>query len=569
MKLQANMPINDNGRGMMKSWIGILSCVAILGLGSRAAAQEAKKAPSPTATKVTAVTVYEDRALVSRTAKVQLPAGPFVVQLTDFPANLREASLRASVVAGEAKVVSVATRTEKKPQAVQGKVREAEDAVTSLERERARLAGRKQALNLSEKKLDQFAVLAQQAISERATMANVNVEHFTAASTLLRQRRKTLDAEVLEIVFFIEALDEKLKDARAHLQKVTSRGAKTLRTVSVSLESAQAVETDLTVSYIVRDCGWAPRYDVRLIEGRLRVAYQGDVRQKTGEDWADCQMALSTARPALGAKRPDLPRLRMMTKKVAVKPKGRGLRVQHDLRRDSEDSPIVPAAVAAPVADSSGRTTEARSSDTGVSVLFEVPQPATIPGDGRSHRVPITSFTDPKPTLSFETVPKLVRAVYLRCDTVNATTFPMLAGPVDIWRASGFIGASHIQFSAPGSKIALSLGVDETLKVRRTLQKHHVEDEGLLKGKKAHHVVYDIEVANYRNVPQTVRIRENYPVSDVEEAEVHLLSATTTPQKHDKKDGLLTWEPMIASGEKATIRLEYKVIVPKDFRWNP
>lgn len=519
----------------------------------------------PLPTEIAAVTVYEDRALVSRTGRANLPAGVSVVRMAGFPAALSEASLRAMVGGEGVKVISVSTRTEQRAQAVREKVRNAEKAVDALEREQLRLTARRVALDKQEGKLDEFAALARQAIAERATMGESDVDGFRAATTLLAERRQALDAKRRDIHTELESLQERLKDAQARLEKVSSAQAKTLRTVEVSLEAVEAGPAAVTVSYIVRNCGWSPRYDVRLVGGTLRVAYQGDVRQKTGEDWNEVRMALSTARPALGAMRPELPRLRMHTREVEKRAKRVRSRMEAKAAPEAAiiaGEPTVPR-VAPPSA------VAARAADTGVSVLFEVPGTADVPADGRSHRVPVVAFKDAEPKLGFETVPRLARTVYLRCDTANATEFPMLAGRADIWRESGFIGTGHIEFTPPGGKIPLSLGVDENLKVRRDKVTHKVTEGGLIATKKIITFAYDIEVANYHKTPQTVRVREHYPVSDVEEVSVELLGGTTPPKEHDEKDGFLLWEPRIAPGGKAKIRLEYRITMPKDFAWNP
>ena len=53
--------------------------------------------PAPVATRVEAVTVYLDRAYVSRSAAVELPAGASTVVLDGFPDELEEASLRVQL----------------------------------------------------------------------------------------------------------------------------------------------------------------------------------------------------------------------------------------------------------------------------------------------------------------------------------------------------------------------------------------------------------------------------------------------------------------------------------------
>src|SRR5262249_22287019 len=108
--------------------------------------------------------------------------------------------------------------------------------------------------------------------------------------------------------------------------------------------------------------------------------------------------------------------------------------------------------------------TEVRESAT--AATFAVPGTASIPADGRAHKVPVVTFRERAET-SFETVPSLQRFVYLKCAARNGSSSPMLAGPVDIFRSSGFIGTSSLKFVAPGRPFEVSLGIEESLKVRR------------------------------------------------------------------------------------------------------
>ena len=517
------------------------------------------RAAEPIPTTVAAVTVYEDRALVSRVAEADLPAGAGTVRLSGFPGALSEPSLRALVEGQGVKVLSASSRTEQLPEAASEQVRAAEKAVDDVERQRALLMARRGAIEREEMQLAVFQGLARQGIAERAARGEADIDAFRKAAALFPERRGKLAAARLDIDKEVEALDVKRTDARANLQKISSAGARTVRTVDVALEAAQAGKARLTVSYLVHDCGWSPRYEARLVEGKLAIAYQGEVRQKTGEDWSGVEMALSTARPALGAKRPELPRARMDVVPMAKRAAGVRTRMEDVTGADIAAGEII-------AGDDSESGLSARAEDTGLSVLFQVPGKADVPSDGRAHKVPVTAFSE-SPQLAYETVPKLVRSVYLRGDTTNKSAFPMLAGPVDIWRGGGFIGTSRLKFTAPGAPLALSLGADENLKVRRVCHLDTWRDEGILGGRRVRHYGYRIEVANYLDHAETVRIRENYPVSDLEEVKVELLDRTTAAKDHDAKQGLLMWELAIPSGETRSVVLEYQVSMPKDFAW--
>ena len=127
-----------------------------------------------------------------------------------------------------------------------------------------------------------------------------------------------------------------------------------------------------------------------------------------------------------------------------------------------------------------------------------MPGAATIPADGRSHKVPVITFRE-KAQTAFETVPKLQRFVYLKATSRNASPYPMLAGPVDIYRGSGFIGTSALKFVAPGRPFELSLGIEESLKVRRETVKDARED-----GDRTHRQAFEIELESFAERPSEV-----------------------------------------------------------------
>ena len=513
------------------------------------------------------VTVYEDRALVTRAGDVPVPGGPSRVVLGGIPAAIQVASLRASIERKTGvRVVSVSTRTEERTTAARDTVRSAEEAVEELERSLARLHAKDAMLVAQEKMLRRYEAVAGRGLAEQATLGTLQdgaLEQVTAffpgrAAAIAESRRRVSEE--------VKQLEEKLEDASAGLQKVSTRQAKTVRFVTVDIAADAAATVPLALSYLVGDCGWQPRYDARLRAGTLRVTYQGEVRQKSGEDWTGVTMALSTARPALGAQRPRLLPLRMSTV-VSGPNTQRGVRgvllAVPGLGQADDATDGAPHIPPAPGAEG-----DETVSDSGTSVVFRVPGQADVPSDGRAHRVVVARFADPAPRLGYETVPKLMRYVYRRCDSSNQCEFPMLAGAVDIWRESGFVGTSHTDFVAPGRKLSLSLGIDENLKVKRVLDKR-LSTTRAVSGKRVHRRAYDIELANYRSEATEVVVREHIPVSDVAEVTVRLDPRTTPTDNLDAKRGFLTWKVTLEPDQKQRLHLEYEATVPKGVGWQP
>jgi hypothetical protein len=62
------------------------------------------------------------------------------------------------------------------------------------------------------------------------------------------------------------------------------------------------------LSYIVRNAGWYPTYDVRAkdVNSPINIAYKANVSQKCGEEWKNVKLTLSTANPTVSGSKPQL-----------------------------------------------------------------------------------------------------------------------------------------------------------------------------------------------------------------------------------------------------------------------
>jgi uncharacterized protein (TIGR02231 family) len=94
--------------------------------------------------------------------------------------------------------------------------------------------------------------------------------------------------------------------AQKRLKQVQPDRKDERRAILVSVEVEREVEFELEVVYAVRNASWQPLYDVRLLEDEVTVTYLATISQKSGEDWPEVELSLSTARPAVSATLPEL-----------------------------------------------------------------------------------------------------------------------------------------------------------------------------------------------------------------------------------------------------------------------
>lgn len=132
-----------------------------------------------------------------------------------------------------------------------------------------------------------------------------------------------LDSERMRLKQERRVAQDARDTARAKLNKLTSdpwsQGGRNSRDVTVLCDvpetANEATEILLELTYVVSGASWHSSYDLRVedesdaAQNKLTVNYFGNIVQRTGEDWEDVALSLSTASPARGGKPADPPTL--------------------------------------------------------------------------------------------------------------------------------------------------------------------------------------------------------------------------------------------------------------------
>jgi uncharacterized protein (TIGR02231 family) len=287
------------------------------------------------------------------------------------------------------------------------------------------------------------------------------------------------------------------------------------------------------------------------------------IQQGTGEDWSDVSLAVSTANLQRKNTPPKIKRMRVSTSEPAETRKVLTRRLEH--RRHLKVKTKAGEAV-------SGK-------DSGVAVNLPKAQPppeqalalsltaaerVSVPSDGREVVATLKQRVI-NVTLSLESVPKLFPFVFRKAALTNPFDFPMLDGAVSLFSGRTYLGQTDSKLRAPGEPLAFSLGVDNQLQVHRYVKKLKLEGPGTFGSKKRLRHRFLIQVGNWSSRPQTVRVLENLPVSQVRDVQVTLSGDTTKPKSFDKTDGILAWEVRLAPRSKRKLILDYTVTLPKSW----
>ncbi len=521
--------------------------------------------------RVAAVTVFPDRAGVTRSAALHLPKGEHVIKIAPLPGAVEPDSVTARGL-GQAEVTiygvrlavtQLETGQDPKVKALEEGIRNAMRRQQQLRKlkevlgqERAYLASIKAA---SSEQIGKDLITKSPSASDAAALLNFmdeaylkNFERDQKADEELQERAEELDRLQRELA---ELTQGRLRQETAILVDVGVRDAGTFR---------------LDVSYRVPGASWQPSYEARALSTADEVGLltYGLVRQGTGEDWIDAALTLSTAQPALAGSMPELEPW-FLRPREAQQPLSEGLMRMNAAMEMGASEAKDARAQSSEVLEKEAGLAVAAASTQGPAVTYTLPKPSTIPADWQPHRVPISTQVF-KAGLAYETTPRLAPYAFLRAKAVNTSEALFLPGPVSVFLDGAYVATSDLKLIAPGEELDLFLGVDERVKVERKQLKERVEVSLLpgLRGKtKSTDYEFLTTIENFTGRRISVTAFDQVPVSQREEIVVESVQYSPPEvEKDPEKPGVFTWKLELAPTQKQELRLSYRVRYPVDMQ---
>ncbi len=463
---------------------------------------------------ITRVTVLEDRAQVLRRGRIEAFHGRRVVELELAPV-LADKSLSVRVQGAQLVGSRIQRERLERPseldealleerliqarQAFEAATRQAEALRVELE-----LWASSQRLHLGE-------------LSEDAAWGRSDAQAWARGLGALSAEESQVRLALVRLRHDLEERERGLQDLRTRLAQARSPRTRHRLLLSIELQG-QGQPAELELEYLVPCACWRPWHQARLDGDQLRWRSDACVWQNTGEDWTDVELRVSTERPSLGVEPPRLSAEVLRAQKT-------GSQVRVEAREQSIQTTGL---------GGSRSSSQLPGVDDGGEAQHLGGRQATVPSDGRPHRVPLFDFTS-EASLSLELKAQVLSAVILKTEADNASPHPVLAGPVDLVRDSGFVGRTRTLFVAPGERFELGWGPDPSLRVHRAERSEDLEARMLSSWRATEHVV-DLKLSNIGPEPRRVQVLERVPVSEIEKVKVEVQGETPDA------DGFVRWE---------------------------
>jgi len=379
-------------------------------------------------------------------------------------------------------------------------------------------------------------------------------------------------------------LQKKLHVLEYERQNLTSGRTEQFKEVRVTMELPANGKADLHLQYVIPGASWSPLYDARVLstEGKVELVYYGTVSQRTGEDWNEVEVVLSTAKPAIGGQLASLSPWFLTVQEYVQKmkeqasrsyghaqQKGERMMAQQQMVQFAKAQEAQEAQEMAKSAEEEGKglgddLVVADTETSTTSVFFTVKKKETIPSDGQPHKTAIAVENFPA-TFEYDASPVLSPYAYLKAKLKNGDR-PLLAGTMNVFFDQDFAGNSWIKNTQSGESFDAYFGVDEGVKVERRLEKKDAgADRSLLGGGKTFRTtyVYKLSAQNFKKVPVTFNMKDRLPVSQHQDVKVENVRIEPEPTDRTAK-GLVRWTVELKPQEKRVFTVEYTIEHPVD-----
>jgi uncharacterized protein (TIGR02231 family) len=517
------------------------------------------------------VTVYPDGAVVTRLGRAELMGGASRIVLRGLPASVDPASIRVegrgdgvfSIGAVDVRLVPGEVSSGLDP-AIEGKLKD-------LREEKAMLEGRAGAIEAKRATIERFGQAGPEKLGPdgKALPLSEWPAVFDAIGTALvkvHEELRGVRGRAAEVEAEIAALE------RARPQP--GRPGAPRRDLAIAVEAQTALAAEISVSYRVSGANWLPGYEARLSTGsattkpEILFVRRAELRQRTGEDWSDVAVTLSTTRTAGGTRAPDLPPMQVAFFEPPVLYETRQRAAPQAL--GAAPAPAAKAEADAAVARSQAEPRQAdvqtaRIEAGAYQASFQVPGRVSVPQDGSSRAVVLSQGTI-APVLTARIAPELEERAYLEAAFNHEQEAPLLPGEVTLHRDGAYIGKGRVGLVAPGDRVELGFGADDKLKVTRAPVRRRENDPSWLGQTRTDLREFRTVVKSLHAQPVKVSLSERIPFSESSAITIEMLQQTTPPtekQVGDKR-GVMAWSFDLPAGGEKEIRLAYRIKWPGD-----
>ncbi len=523
-------------------------CIASL-MFSSVWAQENKKLID---SKIDNVTVFLTGAQITRSATVAIPKGMSNLVFHDVSTEIIPQSIQVSA------------DNEMTVLAVNHQINYLENQTTREEESKleAQLKALKEKVNYETAMLQVFQQEESMLIKNQAIGGNnVLLKAFDLKEAMDFQRARMTEVKTkqLDINQRLIGFNKEIAKIEQQLTELNNKNYRPSGEIVVNLNATEASTAKLHLTYVVRNAGWYPTYDLRVtdISKPINLNYKANVYQTSGEDWANVKLILSSGNPNESGTKPELEKWELINES--------GIRFTPPVIKENAEvreekvAPIMirgtakkAMAIAPRVVVTTGQTT----------FQFVIEQSYNIPSDGKQHMVNVQERSIDA-LYEYYCAPKLDKDVFLTARITGWEEMNLLNGEANLYYEGTYLGKAMLNTQNTGDTLDISLGRDKNIAVTRIKQKEFSRKQ-VFGSNKTDERRWEISIRNKKSLPINMVVEDQYPTSTDKDIVVEKGEAKEATL--DEATNKLTWRLKIDAAKEKKIGFSYSVKYPKSSR---
>ncbi|MCA4896084.1 MAG: DUF4139 domain-containing protein [Cytophagales bacterium] len=513
----------------------------------------------PVDTKITNVTVFLNKAQVTREVKTRIEPGRVNLIVRGLTSQLDPESIQ---VTGKGSFIILGISHQQNYLSelnMPKSLKALKDSVEQLQKQLQLEQSQKEILNKEEQML-----LSNQKIG--GTTQNLTVAELKAMADFYRSRLGDIVTSRMKQDDKIKKINERIAKLNNQINSQNEMYGRNTSEIVVSISAEAATSVDLDVNYVVANAGWYPVYDVRAMNTKspLQLSYKANVFQSTGEEWKSVKLKLSTANPNQSGLKPELSSWYLdFYQPIAYglerkKYKSTGAVARAANMEDKEEMVSMAAPSAESVAD------YVSTIQTTLNTEFDISLPYSVMSASKPTTVDIRSY-EMKSDYTYSVAPKLDNDAFLLARATGWEEFNLLPGEANIFFEGTFVGKSFIDPNNIKDTLSVSLGRDKRIVVKREKLKD-LTSRSFIGSNKKESYAYEISIRNTKGESIRVIVEDQIPVS--QNTQIEVSTQDLGGAKFNKNTGKLVWEMELKPSETRKVIYKFEVKYPKDRQIN-
>jgi uncharacterized protein (TIGR02231 family) len=549
----------------------ILSLFVAFAINTQAAEKEIVKA------QITEVTVYAQGAQLFQKANYSIKPGISEVIIEGISPYIDQNSLQVkatgSVVILDSKYslfqpTHTIVNESAIPLKIRREIRQVEDSLKMLGFDLLEIQDEIDVLTTAKSIISNNGTLRNQGkVTDSLNLLKQAVEYYSSKVLEINKKILALRKRKVEREAKKSSLDERLQKLREYQENngIQPENDEPIHRITVTLSAKEIATGKLTISYLVENAGWVPRYDLRSdgMTSKINLTYKAQVFQNSGLDWENVRLNISTNNPYQNKTKPSLDPwyIDYNNYRTQVQQKTNA-KARLDEKAEADAAPM-----AYTNSLSLSKVNVGMTSADFVQVVrqmtsaeFKIDLPYTIKSDNEQHMV-LIKVADLDAEYKYFSIPKLDNSAYLVAQLTNLDELGLVPAQANIFYDGSYIGETYLDPSVMEDTLSLSLGKDPNILVKRTLLKKESK-ERIIGESKERTMSYSIEVKNNKATPIELIIQDQLPIT--QNPEILIEPTTLDKGALETKSGIVTWKINLKPKDNKTINFGYKVKYKKE-----